>query len=347
MCLTLIPPTRTASRKRSENKLSVSFTKGASAVKKIFAFGLAVAFALAAAGCSQTLSVPPASPLPTASPTPIPTSVPTPSPSPTPSPTPRPTPAAPTQSLSVSSDPPGAEVYVDHYLIGTTPLIAQVTLERHDVMLSLHGYVYYEEVIDVGDQAEQMNVTMQPTDSAVPTPMPPSKINYTLAEPWRSAYINFLSNLPALPDDYGHEFLLRDMDGDGIAELIIVQWSGDGSKITFVYSYADGKVYEAGYFLGEKLASQFCFSTDPAYPGLLTYNNGGGQEYYGYLYLENNELVCEDVWHEDHAITMRDYYLTSDTRLINESIKMFDGDGLYVLDSYLVNADGIAQAFGK
>ena len=218
-------------------------------------------------------------------------------------------------------------------------------------MLHLDGYVYYETVIDVGDQVEQINITMQPTDSAVPTPTPPSKINYTLAEPWRSAYINFLSNLPAIPDDYVRSFLLRDMDGDGIAELIIdqIQTNSDGShsKTNSIYSYADGSVYKAGDFNGEKLASQFCFSTDPAYPGLLTYNNGGGQEYYGYLYLKNNELVYEDVWHEDHAITMRDYYLTSDTRLINESIKMFDGDGLYVLDSYPANADGIAQAFGK
>jgi hypothetical protein len=94
------------------------------------------------------------------------------------SPTTRPTTAPGTGTLSVSSSPSGAQVFVDNVYAGVTPVsLTSVSTGSHIVLLKLAGYSDFEVTAQVSAgqttpvSATLIPVTTQPTQGPVPAPL--------------------------------------------------------------------------------------------------------------------------------------------------------------------------------
>jgi serine/threonine protein kinase len=75
-------------------------------------------------------------------------------------------PAAVTASLSVSTTPPGAEVFLDGASKGKTPLLASLPLGKHHVKLTLPGYRAQEQDIELSEAREYpLQVALQAVPS--------------------------------------------------------------------------------------------------------------------------------------------------------------------------------------
>jgi hypothetical protein len=94
------------------------------------------------------------------------------------SPTTRPTTAPGTGTLSVSSSPSGAQVFVDNAYMGITPIsLSPISAGSHAVLLKLTGYADFEVTAQVSAgqttpvSATLIPVTTQPTQGPVPAPL--------------------------------------------------------------------------------------------------------------------------------------------------------------------------------
>ncbi len=176
----------------------------------------------------------------------------------------------------------------------------------------------------------------------------PDKSNHNLKEEsWREAYAEFLGNFPGLTDYNHSEFALRDLDNDGMEELIIIQCN-EVDGILSVYSY-DGSIYKTGEYSDAKIGvAGLRFSDNLMFPGLFNEWWGGSIEHYGYLTVKDGRLIYEYLWYMDHTTEEWEQIEVSDNKqLINESIIAFssyeDIDNL--LEMYLINDDNISEVF--
>jgi len=115
-------------------------------------------------------------------------------------------------------------------------------------------------------------------------------------------------------------FVYKDMDDDGVPELIIYQWP----SIT-VYTF-DGTVMKVGDERFPTGTEQFFHSNNPSYPGIFYFKLGGGLERYGYITIKDKQLVREELWNEDYSgwRENRIEELSDDKALIRESKRVYD-----------------------
>ncbi len=93
---------------------------------------------------------------PVASPTPSP------SPSPTPSPSPSPSPAPSPGKVTIVTTPAGAAVWIDHALVGTTPLSVPVAVGKHHLLLVRDGMKIIERNVGIDASGAAMDETLEP-----------------------------------------------------------------------------------------------------------------------------------------------------------------------------------------
>lgn len=162
----------------------------------------------------------------------------------------------------------------------------------------------------------------------------------------KEAYVAFLRNFSG-PAGYDVlEFCLRDLDHDGIPELLVVQSNEAGGVLT-VYSY-NGSIYKMGDYLDSKIGvSAFVIPDNPKFYGLLNLWWGGGVEHYGYLTVKDKKLIYEDLYYIDRTgdrPQQRD--ISDDKELIDEAVKDFaktDSGEDNTLDMYLINEENIRK----
>lgn len=140
--------------------------------------------------------------------------------------------------------------------------------------------------------------------SMLPTPV---KAASTTA--WQDAYADVLNSPQGFYKAYGFEdqsayneqksrfyFSLRDIDKNGIPELI-VRWNmGNAGHPEEVYTYSN-EIKDLGYIA---IHSKFDVSDNPKIPGLF-YNIGAynGYESDGYATIENNKITEEVIFYTD------------------------------------------------
>jgi len=173
----------------------------------------------------------------------------------------------------------------------------------------------------------------------------PSSNTGTETKAWQDAYEVFLKDFPTLAGFDTSTFSLKDLDNDGVPELIIVQKKEEGQKsVLSVYSF-NGAVF----LIGEcddpnSYAGAFRITNNPAFPGLFSLRWGGGMEQYGYVSIIEGRLVIEDVWYIDRSSNTPQYVEVSDNKeLVNESTLVFSPYGAAgnLLETYPINADSI------
>lgn len=139
-----------------------------------------------------------------------------------------------------------------------------------------------------------------------------------------SAFLNHLYNNKPSGDELF--FLIKDLDNNGIPELII---SKNGTSIT-IYTL-NSKIIEAGKHNFETGTARLFYSDNPSYPGIFFYFAGGGMNHHGYISIRNNKLIYEELWNEDYSGISKELKisrkrieeLSSDRSLINESRKVY------------------------
>lgn len=114
------------------------------------------------------------------------------------------------------------------------------------------------------------------------------------------AYKSFLDNLYRKKNSskgiYSLNFLLRDMDSDSIPELIIKK----NTKF-IIYAYTNKEVVKIGKTDEFGGTGKYFYSNKSSYPGIFYFYVGGGYENYGYIYIENNHMIDQELWNEDYS----------------------------------------------
>lgn len=134
-------------------------------------------------------------------------------------------------------------------------------------------------------------------------------------------YTDFLQSLyeNSTPEQY-LEYCLKDLDNDGVEELIIKE-----QLTVTIYTFKD-QVKEIGTHEFQSETLRLFYSDNLAYPGILSFCAGtDGVDYYDYLSIQDDSLVCENLW-ENRYIPWthvpdsgRMVNLSSDEQLIEES----------------------------
>lgn len=117
---------------------------------------------------------------------------------------------------------------------------------------------------------------------------------------WKKAYILFLCEFVISEDYEICQYALRDINSDGVPELIILQTDMSVNALLEIYSFKDG-VFKTGEYTDAKVGSAFRISDNPLYPGLFDLRWGGGVEHYGYITVDGDLLVYEYLWFNNLA----------------------------------------------
>ena len=164
---------------------------------------------------------------------------------------------------------------------------------------------------------------------------------------YMKAYESYLRSFPELHDYQYSGVALRDLDKNGVPELIIVQVD-EADGILKVYSY-DNRVYKIGEYSDPKIGiSGIRISENPEFPGLFNQWWGGGVEHYGYLEVREKQLIYEALWYMDRTgAAPYQNQVSNKEALIRESMTLFsdDDDMGNILDPVLINDENIDKMF--
>ena len=164
---------------------------------------------------------------------------------------------------------------------------------------------------------------------------------------YMKAYEAYLRSFPELNDYKYSSVALRDLDKNGVSELIIVQVD-EVDGILKVYSY-DNSVYKIGEYSDSKIGiSAIHVSDNPKFPGLFNQWWGGGVEHYGYLEVREKRLIYEDLWYIDRTEpSPYQSNVSNNEALIRESMNIFSDDDYMgnILDTVLINDENISKIF--
>ena len=190
-------------------------------------------------------------------------------------------------------------------------------------------YVNEEKFLELVDLANSQNETLNATN-------------------WQTAYTSFLGDFPAPKDNESFYFSLRDLDGDGVPELIIYRMNNatftKDLKDLVVYSY-ENSVYKIGEFENAgSYASELRTTDNPMFRGLFLLWYGGGMERYGYLYVEDGELKYEYLFYYDYTAEQPNKEIVSDNEEAVHAFPRYDcGDN--ILEMYDLEDFDAFEAF--
>ncbi|MCL2773096.1 MAG: hypothetical protein FWD71_07075 [Oscillospiraceae bacterium] len=143
-----------------------------------------------------------------------------------------------------------------------------------------------------------------------------------------TAYAAFLANFHTESEKMIARFALRDLDNDGIPELLIVQENGSTGldAVLSVYTYASYTICKLGDYSNAQTSfvSALWFSNNPMYPGIFDSCNDWDMDRYSYVYIKDRKLVSEELWDDDHTTgPPHKVEISSDRQLIDESVNVY------------------------
>ena len=172
------------------------------------------------------------------------------------------------------------------------------------------------------------------------------------ASGWKAAYREFYQRKgfadSFISDSDGAELGLRDMDNDGIPELLVSDpYDGGTYGHGYIFTYAAGSVVLAG--TSDSYGGQWGPHTvsDSRYPGIFThiwyrgeYDKPNGMPFHLiYCYLENHEVKSVDVA-ADYTVEGQYEQITDDTGLYNAVVGSDGKDNFELITDTDLNAMG-------
>ncbi|MDE6852990.1 MAG: hypothetical protein K2J67_11010 [Lachnospiraceae bacterium] len=151
-------------------------------------------------------------------------------------------------------------------------------------------------------------------------------------EKWRTAYETKLDEIyEQKKDGVWYGYTVRDLDGNGVPELILCcPGRTAGTKMT-VYSY-EQEIKQIGKYHFISGTTMFLITDHESYPGVLYFHVGGGLEHYSYLSMVDQTLHTEELWNEDYSGISQELgvdrerilEISEDAALIQESKKAYE-----------------------
>ena len=112
---------------------------------------------------------------------------------------------------------------------------------------------------------------------------------------WRSSYITFLQDINKNNSKQGYEFVIKDLDGDAIPELIVKE------KLKLTVYRQNKEVEEVGSYNFATGTTRLFSSESMNYPGIFYFYVSGGLNHYGYIDIQDKELNIQELWNEDYS----------------------------------------------
>lgn len=137
---------------------------------------------------------------------------------------------------------------------------------------------------------------------------------------WRSNDYSYYINHITLDDDKTYSYWIQDLDNNGIEEIVFL------NNTTFeIYTY-NGKVTKIGEHDFVTGTACWYYSDNKKFPGIFySYVEGSG-EHFGYLSIDENGIVLENLWEFYYTTvshTDPTTILSDNTELVEESIRLF------------------------
>lgn len=145
---------------------------------------------------------------------------------------------------------------------------------------------------------------------------------------WRNAYLARLKEIDeANKSSDPLYYFMKDIDRNGVPELFIITCEPHQMDI---YTYKDHVQSIRTYCLTGN--TRLLYSEDPAFPGVFTFQVGGGLEHYGYMTIQDDRFTETELWNEDYSGISKELgkererieELSSDKQLIEESRKVYE-----------------------
>lgn len=136
-------------------------------------------------------------------------------------------------------------------------------------------------------------------------------------------YANFLQTFITHNENTVYQFSVKDLDNCGIPELIIVEsdtFTGLNALLTVYKCNYNGEIYKIGEYSNPKgsFTGGFRISSNSEFSGLFEDWWGGGKDYYGYILVDNEELIYEPILCIDNT------YEPSQKIEITDNIKLIE-----------------------
>ena len=112
---------------------------------------------------------------------------------------------------------------------------------------------------------------------------------------WRSSYITFLQDINKNNSKQGYEFVIKDLDGDAIPELIVKE------KLKLTVYRQNKEIEEVGSYNFATGTTRLFSSESMNYPGIFYFYVSGGLNHYGYINIQDKELNIQELWNEDYS----------------------------------------------
>ena len=181
-------------------------------------------------------------------------------------------------------------------------------------------------------------------------------------ERWRDAYAEFLRN-PAnyqkdisdwssiretFYEDHSARFTLRDMDNDGMFELLMVFEAQVGFAQSFilVYTYRQDDVVFVGRFDGAAAWANFQTTGNSNYPGVFSYGGRMGHFHINYAEINNGRLSVTDVAYEEDHSDWGEY--VNRTTVYNEALyREFQSDRAVLIEAFEITTANIQRVLER
>lgn len=178
---------------------------------------------------------------------------------------------------------------------------------------------------DAGGTGKVDETTQSPSEKNSYTEVANTESELKNAE-WQKCCVAFLEEVFKNKDKEDViEFAIKDLDNNGISEIIIAKNGVDISVYTF-----DSQVHKAGN-CNYGGTTRLFFSNNSSYPGIFYFYTGGGLEHHGYMTIKENSLVKEELWNYDFSGISeqigeernKTLEISSDKQLIDESKEVY------------------------
>ena len=183
------------------------------------------------------------------------------------------------------------------------------------------------------------------------------------ADPWQSGYYSFVLEEGYLEKDLhlgdaisgsmdGIAFSLRDMDADGIPELLM--YNGNtvyAESLVYVFTYSDGNIEMAGTMPSPNNARLVCMPDDPACPGIFGIGAHTGAYWADYYWVEDggvrleNIMTTADMYFDEESGETVFYTDPATGDVTPKEQSRTDNEYLYQTYRSIEDGAGIEQAF--
>ncbi|MFQ5660401.1 MAG: PEGA domain-containing protein [Gammaproteobacteria bacterium] len=163
--------------------------------------------------------------------------------------------------VTLSSQPPGAQVYIDNSPVGQTPVTAEVMQGKHDVRIKLPGYKVWQESLRItaNEPLNLSEIKLKVADALLFIETRPAKVDITVAGQYKGQTPVEVALAPGKPADIhffkeGYQKASRKLTlKSGEKRRLRVELKPELMPVLFAVEPADARLYVDGVLRGHPM----------------------------------------------------------------------------------------------